>query len=84
MASREVEAVIRCAAMRAEGVLGQVVGAISLLVEEMDDLKHLPDADRLSSWCVVIYWLSGCLEGEISNLADSLRHDEMVAREPPA
>ena len=68
-------AMIELAAERAEQVMTTIVGAFSLLVEEMSDLNTLPDADKLNEWCNVVYWLTSQLQGECKNIRITLKDD---------
>ena len=64
------------AAERAEQVMTTIVGAFSLLVEEMADLNTIPDADKLNEWCNITYWLTSQLQGECRNIRITLKDDE--------
>lgn len=62
----------RMAAGRAEHVLETVVGAFSLLNEEIGDHGNPLNRDVTDGWCQVIYWLSTLLENERRDLKSAL------------
>ena len=64
------------AAERAEQVMTTIVGAFSLLVEEMADLNTIPDADKVNEWCNITCWLTSQLQGECKNIRLTLKDDE--------